>query len=92
MRQGLRAYHLQIGAGHKAKTLIKSSTKAAPEAKDELRKPRNKSRTVEIDPDQWEQLEKVAEITDADIEEIVYEALQEYLTRDEAEETKNDDK
>ena len=37
---------------------------------------------VEIDPDQWERLECISEVTHADIDEIVYEALELYLKDD----------
>jgi hypothetical protein len=65
---------------------MKSSPKAQSLMSAERKKPRQGSRMVEIDADQWEQLERISELTDAEVEDIVYEALEEYLTPRETDE------
>ncbi len=67
-------------------TQRKRKGKAAACSKDQSEKPKKKhdrSRMVEIDPDQWEKLKEVAEQTDSDIDELVYEALDDYLADEE---------
>ncbi len=78
----------QIKAGTtsitKAETAVKSCSEPRPPGEKPKRK-RGESRTVEIHSDQWEQLSDIAEATGSDIEELVYEALELYLDRDEEE-------
>jgi hypothetical protein len=58
-------------------------------------KPRSRRkvlRTVEIDPDQWDQLTRIGEITGEEIEDLVYEALELYLKVDDTvEETSSEE-
>jgi hypothetical protein len=72
---------VKIGAKsiYKADQEMKSSPKAQPGMTSQQKKPRQGSRMVEIDGDQWEQLKEVADTVDGDIEDVVYEALDIYL-------------
>lgn len=73
---------------HRAEQAIKASC-----AKPSKRAPKKRlraARVVEIDPDQWEHLEELSELTHAEIEEIVYEALELYFRNGDDTETEED--
>jgi hypothetical protein len=70
---------------HKAETTVKSSSTEPRPSSEKPRKRRGESRMVAIDLDQWERLTELAENTGADIEELVYEAVQLYLEEDDEE-------
>jgi ParB-like chromosome segregation protein Spo0J len=82
----------QIKAGNtsinQAETAIKASCKVSAPPSLQPKKRREESRLVEIDPDQWEQLTKLVEHgnTGAEIEDFVYDALEQYLGEDDDEE------
>jgi hypothetical protein len=75
-----------VASIHKAEKAFKTLSTESPPSSEKRKKQSRQSRTVEIDPDQWEQLERLSELTDADIEDIVYQALEIYLTPHETEE------
>lgn len=90
LEQGTPETKIKVRTGvtslHKAEKALKSSS-SEPHPSSEKRKKRSRqSRTVEIDPAQWEQLERLSELTDADIEDMIYEALEEFLTPRETDE------
>jgi ParB-like chromosome segregation protein Spo0J len=82
----------QIKAGNKsinqAETAIRASRTESTPSSERPKKRRGESRMVEIDPDQWEQLTSIVEKgnTGAEIEDLVYEALESYLRADDDEE------
>jgi hypothetical protein len=76
----------QIRAGktsiHRAEVTVKSSSTAPRPSKEKPKDGRRASKKVEIDPDQWDQLKEIVKVVGGTVEDLVYDALERYLSAD----------